>query len=146
MISKTKFYVLFNKENSAYNDNNNNDCNGLFVTCCIVETVCSITDVEEFCKNIQDNSALVLRSSVSGYRVRDLSVSGSRPAGIALSSFFFSPSLVNTFAPLKRCKGCSDSLVKIQSNFARLIWIHHYWIWADQSYHQFVWSICKEVT
>lgn len=76
-ISKTKTNILFNKENSTYNDNNNNDYS-LFVKCCV-----------------------------------------------------FTLSIVITFAPLKRYKTCSDSLMKIHSNVATLIWVYYYWVLAD---------------
>ena len=110
MISKTKSYILFNKENYTYNDNNNYDYNGLFVTCCSVETVCSITDAEEFSKNIQ------------GYRSLCLQIWGSQ--GLRVTAFWscfsccfvFIPTLLNTFARLKRYRTCSDSLANIQSN------------------------------
>ena len=73
-----------------------------------------------------------LQSSVTGF-----GISGSQGLSflvllyLLLLFFFFTPSLVNTFAPLKQYNSFSDSLVKIQSNVAPLIWIHHYWIWAD---------------
>ena len=80
MISKTTTHFLFNKQNSTYNDNNNNnnnnnnDYNGLFATGCIVEAFYSITDAQEFCKNIQEYSAQIHRSPVTDYRVRGLNV------------------------------------------------------------------------
>ena len=122
-ITRIKTYILFNKENCSYNDNDNNSYNGLFVTCYIVEAVYSITDAEEFSKisRVTEFRFPVLQSLVT-----DFVFSGSQGLGFLVLLFiffffFFTPSLVNTFASSKRCKTCLNSLVKIPSNVATLI-------------------------
>ena len=59
----------------------------------------------------------VLRFPIPQSPVTEFGISGSMGLGFLVLLFLltlFTPSLVNTFAPLKRYKTCSDSLVKIQ--------------------------------
>ena len=83
-ITKIKTYILFNKENSSYNDNDNNSYNGLFVTCYIVEAVYSVTDAEEFCKT---SRVTEFRFPVPQSLVTDFEISGSQGLGFLVLPF-----------------------------------------------------------
>ena len=85
-ITRIKTYILFNKENCSYNDNDNNSYNGLFVTCYIVEAVYSITDAEEFSKisRVTEFRFPVLQSLVT-----DFEISGSQGLGFLVLLFLF---------------------------------------------------------
>ena len=60
---------------------------------------CAITDADEFCQNIQEYSAQIHGSPVTGYSVRGLMVSVFWSCFFC--GFFFTFSLVKTFTLLK---------------------------------------------